>query len=59
MRPLGIDRIGTDDYPTRARRPLNSALDCRKFEATFGLETISWRLALGPVLELIAKEGSA
>ena len=59
VRPPGIDRISTADYPTPARRPRNSALDCRKFEATFGLETISWRLALDPVLELIAKERSA
>jgi dTDP-4-dehydrorhamnose reductase len=59
VRPPAIDRIATADYPTPARRPLNSALDCRKFEATFGLETISWRVALGPVLELIAKEESA
>ncbi len=59
VRPPGIDRISTADYPTPARRPRNSALDCRKFEATFGLETISWRVALAPVLELIAKGGSA
>jgi dTDP-4-dehydrorhamnose reductase len=59
VRPPGIDRISTADYPTPARRPRNSALDCRKFEATFGLETISWRVALAPVLALIAKEGSA
>jgi len=59
VRPPGIDRIGTAEFPTPARRPRNSALDCRKFEATFGLETISWRSALAPVLALIAKEESA
>ncbi len=59
VRPPGIDRISTADYPTPARRPRNSALDCRKFEATFDLETISWRVALAPALELIAKGGSA
>jgi len=59
VRPPGIDRIGAIDYPTPARRPQNSALDCSNFEATFGLETISWRAALTTVLELIAKEGSA
>ena len=59
VRPPAIDRIATADYPTPARRPRNSALDCRKFEATFGLETISWRLALAPVLALVAKGGSA
>ena len=59
VRPPGIDRISTADYPIPARRPRNSALDCRKFEATFGLETISWRVALAPVLALIAKGASA
>lgn len=59
VRPPGIDRISTADHPTPARRPRNSALDCRKFETTFGLETRSWRVALAPVLELIAKGGSA
>ncbi len=59
VRPPGIDRISTADYPTPARRPRNSALDCRKFETTFGLETISWRVALAPVLALIEKEGRA
>jgi len=59
VRPPAIDRITTGDYPTLARRPQNSALDCSSFEATFGRETISWRAALAPVLALIAKEGSA
>ncbi len=54
-----IDRISTEDYPTPARRPRNSTLDCRKFEATFGRETVPWRMALAPVLELIAKGDSA
>jgi dTDP-4-dehydrorhamnose reductase len=59
VRPPGIDPISTADYPTPARRPRNSTLDCRKFEATFGRETVPWRVALAPVLELIAKGGSA
>lgn len=34
------------DFPTPAERPLFSALDCRKFEAVFGLQLPSWQAAL-------------
>jgi dTDP-4-dehydrorhamnose reductase len=50
----GIERIGAADYPTPAARPANSALDCRKFEAAFGVETMPWPLALDRVLEVIS-----
>jgi dTDP-4-dehydrorhamnose reductase len=49
-----IERIGTADYPTPAARPANSALDCLKFEAAFGMETVPWKRALDRVLEVIA-----
>ena len=49
-----IERIGTAAYPTPAARPANSALDCRKFEAAFGVETVPWPQALDRVLEVIA-----
>ncbi|MDL5032972.1 dTDP-4-dehydrorhamnose reductase [Pelomonas sp. APW6] len=34
--------IPSQDYPTPARRPLNSRLDCRRFEADFGLRLPPW-----------------
>ncbi len=34
--------IPSQDYPTPARRPLNSRLDCRRFEADFGLRLPGW-----------------
>jgi len=34
--------IPSQDYPTPARRPLNSRLDCRRFEADFGLRLPHW-----------------
>ncbi len=34
--------IPSQDYPTPARRPLNSRLDCRRFEADFGLRLPAW-----------------
>lgn len=36
--------ITTADYPTRARRPLNSELDCSRFAAVFGFRAQDWRV---------------
>jgi dTDP-4-dehydrorhamnose reductase len=36
----------TSDFPTPAERPLFSALDCSKFESTFGLKLPAWQAAL-------------
>jgi dTDP-4-dehydrorhamnose reductase len=49
-----IQRIGTADYPTSAARPANSALDCSKFEAAFGVETVPWSQALDRALGVFA-----
>ena len=34
--------ITTADYPTPAKRPVNSALDCGKMKRTFGIELPAW-----------------
>ena len=34
--------IATADYPTAARRPANSCLDCQLFERTFGFSAPPW-----------------
>jgi dTDP-4-dehydrorhamnose reductase len=36
----------TSDFPTPAKRPLFSALNCDRFSAVFGLRLPSWELAL-------------
>jgi len=36
----------TSDYPTPAKRPLFSALDCEKFADTFSLRLPTWQVAL-------------
>jgi dTDP-4-dehydrorhamnose reductase len=36
----------TADFPTPARRPLYSTLDCSRFERAFGLSLPNWRTAL-------------
>jgi dTDP-4-dehydrorhamnose reductase len=36
----------TDEFPTPARRPLFSALDCTRFGEVFGLQLPDWKIAL-------------
>jgi dTDP-4-dehydrorhamnose reductase len=42
--------IGTADYKTAARRPMNSVLNCGRIERDYGICRPSWRLALKDVL---------
>ena len=44
--PTSLLAIPSSDYPTPARRPLNSRLDNAKLEQTFGLRLQDWRSAL-------------
>jgi dTDP-4-dehydrorhamnose reductase len=37
-----VEAIATSDWPTPARRPPDSRLDCRKLEATFGVRLPPW-----------------
>lgn len=48
--------ITTADYPTPARRPANSRLDCGKFDATFALPRVAWTERLAAVLDELAKK---
>ena len=45
-----VTDIPTSDYPTPARRPLNSRLDCSGLDV-FGLERPDWRAGLDRVLQ--------
>ena len=42
--------IGSADYPTAARRPLNSRLDCRRLQETFNLVLPPWQAGVERVL---------
>ncbi|MBD3680021.1 MAG: dTDP-4-dehydrorhamnose reductase [Rhodobacteraceae bacterium] len=46
-----VHPIPTSDYPTPASRPLNSRLDCRSTEDTFGIVRPDWRSMLGDVIK--------
>nr|WP_298898241.1 dTDP-4-dehydrorhamnose reductase [uncultured Altererythrobacter sp.] len=48
--------IGTVDYPTPARRPANSRLDCSATESTFGIARPDWRAGLAAVLKEIKQK---
>jgi dTDP-4-dehydrorhamnose reductase len=48
-KPL-VEAITTDQYPTPARRPMNSVLDCRKIAETFGISPPQWRTSLQVVV---------
>lgn len=45
-----LNAISTSDYPTPAKRPMNSVLDCSKIRDNFGIEQPDWRLGLEKVL---------
>ena len=54
-----VRAISTSDYPTRAKRPANSALDTRKFESTFGLRGRPWAKEVIEITESLVRQESA
>jgi dTDP-4-dehydrorhamnose reductase len=48
-----VTAIRTADYPTPARRPANSELDCSKIERQFGIRQPDWQATLGAVVEAL------
>jgi dTDP-4-dehydrorhamnose reductase len=51
--PTTINPISTADYPTPAKRPAYSVLDCRATREASGLPAVHWRHALKRMLEEI------
>lgn len=45
-----VNGISSDQYPTPAKRPENSKLDCRKIEQTFGVKLCDWQAALNNLM---------
>ena len=45
--------IATDEWPTRAKRPLDSRLDCGKFATVFGLRLPPWQDGLVRTVDAI------
>src|SRR5712671_2666848 len=48
--PPRVEAIATADYPTPARRPANSVLDCGRIGEAFGIVPRPWRQALAEVI---------
>lgn len=48
-----VEAISTAEYPTPARRPANSVLDCGKLKRVYGLALRSWPEALEEMLHVV------
>lgn len=51
-----VNEIDTKDYPTPARRPAHSELDCGKLETVFNLKINPWQESLIQVIEELKNE---
>ena len=51
-----VEPIASSSYPTPARRPLNSRLDCTEFESRFGIVLPPWQAGLDLVLAEVASQ---
>ena len=46
-----VTDIPSSDYPTPAKRPLNSRLDCATLEAVFGIKRPNWQAGLRDIVQ--------
>jgi dTDP-4-dehydrorhamnose reductase len=54
-----LTAIGTADYPTPARRPANSRLDCTRAATVIGIPPADWRVGLERCLDQLMKDPAA
>lgn len=50
--PPAVDAILSTEYPTPAKRPLNSTLDTEKLRSTLNIPTPDWKIGLGIMLKM-------
>lgn len=55
-KPVRIKRIATADYPTPARRPANSRLDCGKLATIHGVRLPEWQGSLQACVARLLKD---
>ncbi len=53
-----VEAITTAEYPTAAKRPMSSRLDCTKLERVFGWKMPEWRESLKRVVAELAQSGA-
>ena len=54
-----VEAITTAEYPTPARRPANSRLDCSKARRSFGVGLPNWREGIAACVSAIAAQPQA
>lgn len=54
--PAMVDAIGTEAYPTPARRPCNSRLDTQKLQKAFALSLPDWKVGVTRMLAEILEK---
>jgi dTDP-4-dehydrorhamnose reductase len=54
-----IVAIGTADYPTSARRPQNSRVDCTRLEQALNIQLPDWKTAVNQTVDLIMEQRAA
>ena len=54
-----VNPIATSDFPTPAKRPLNSVLSNEKLTTRFGLQLADWQLALDDVIAKISAQATS
>ena len=50
-----VQRIATADYPTPAKRPANSRLDCSKLARVHGVRLPQWRASVAQVVSRLVE----
>ena len=53
LRPIRLNPINTEEFPTAVQRPLNSSLDCGRIKQKFGILPKPWQISLRLVIEQI------
>lgn len=55
---VSVARIGTSEYPTAAKRPLNSRLDCTKLNSLYDIHLPFWQESTRLVVKKLLKKES-
>ncbi len=55
--PPTVSPIGTEQYPTPAKRPSWSVLDCQRIRAVYGVAQPSWKDGIARALDVLGREG--
>ncbi len=50
LAPPALTAIRTEDWPTPAKRPADSRLDCSKLASTFGVTLPAWQVSVPPIV---------